>query len=547
MFPFLYRLLRKLEIKRALRDKEAAAGKLETKTPYRKIPKQRGVVIFGEYQYESKFHRMYFEELNALTLLTRFLHKKRYPEVGKDYIDYMNYFGAVRHLFPLTKISSTGKKMRVTHISSVHHAKMYVAISYESIHCAEHSKWREGYIAIYHPIANSQIYDFAFKFKSGVRFFDICTERAKHGQTLVGLEDGNIQLIKIPFPNVVKSTTISNKHACPVVQVHWLSDWYGRDITDVRGNVMTPEGVPRFVSFATDGIVKFWLIRRLIGFVVYITIHFQDAIIPQLLESPRCVKVTCMSIEYHDRSLIYMGASDGKFYKYDTMLHPQTFLFVHKAHDGRVNDVAVNYFNKDVCLSGGQDGLVHLWRGNGSRPLWTYFLGFPVVCIRWSRTVSYIWAVITRDRYVRVYNLERNFHKPLACHQVMARAYCETLEFHDTLHLIYMADSLANVYVFKITRMILEPEVVEHEYSWDIDDPVDDGKDPFTRTRDRLKVALDRNDILVSALLPIDVKGTLEKKVESSRKMFGLNPKAESWMCWKQEGREKRPCGIGKV
>lgn len=526
------RLMRKLELKRTIKDKVKFVSKkdkkkkanLQGKKSKEVLPKQRRVTVVKDpYRKEGRLYNHYTEEMSRLTLVGRLIHQKQNVNVGMDFINFEDYDDKDRSLFPLKKMPFLGAGLfRVTHMSWTYHLKHNLAISYESEHSAAYSHWHEGYVVLYHPMANAGDYDKVYKFKSGVRYFDIAFEWINNGLMLVALEDGSIHLVKLPFPNVLKSTTAETKHSSPVVQVMWMPDWHGKEKVDAKGKPLPNVRVQRFLSYAEDGLLKFWWVRRYVGFTVYRTVHLHQQAISTDMDI-RYVSITCVGSDYHDRTLLYIGTRDGKIYKYNTMYPPQTFDCVLDAHVGPVIDIAINYYNRDVFLSGGQDGLVKLWRGNGPTPVWAYWVENPVSSIKWSHYTSYVWAVVTLDNTIQMYNLERHFHKPMTNQSVLEYSSCVKMEFHHKLHLLLIADNYCNVFVFKVPRTTIEPEEIEKELSWDTKKVKEEEKDSFTLQRERLKKALDRNEILMKACTRVNRGGIFEKQIKEALENKGGN------------------------
>lgn len=484
-----------------------------TKHEHKRIPKRRKLInIRDPYVSEERVYNHFVDEYKRLTIATRLIHHKQFSNLGWDFLVYEDNGDEEKKLFPLKKLPYFGsKESRITHLTWMPYLKHNLVISYESYRCGNNSKWHEGYIVLSYPMANTD-YDHVYKFSSGVRYFDVAREICNKRLMLVALEDGNIELVRIPFPNVIQSTTSVNKHKCPVEQVMWLLDWQEKN-----------QGVryQRFLSYGADGELKLWCHRPHIGFTVYRTLHMEK--LSKIHElTPRYRKITCVGSHYYDRTLFYIGSEDGKIYKYNTLYPVNKYGCILNAHRGAVTAIAVNSFNRDVFLSGGADGMVKLWRGNGDTPIWGYWLINPIADIKWSPFTSYVWTVVTRDNFVHIYNIEIHFHDPMTSQHVLPYSSCVKVEFHPVHRLLMIADNYCNVFALKINRMAIEPEIVDKEEHWDPRKPVqDDDGLSFSEQRERLRRVLDKNEILVKSCARINKDRTFEKIV--SRAKVGRN------------------------
>lgn len=479
----------------------------------KRIPKLRKLTnVQDPYVSEKRVYKHYVDEYKRLIIANRLIHHKQFTTVGWNFLEYEDNDDKEMSLYPLNKLPYFGsKESRITHMSWVPHLKHNLVISYESDQCAINSQWRGGHIVFSDPMSNVD-YDHVYKFTSGVRYFDICNR----GFMLVALEDGSILLVKIPFPRVIESTTTATKHSSAVLQVMWLTDWEGGNKWNEDGQEVPNVKYQRFLSYGEKGELKLWWHRPHIGFTLYRTLHLD--VLSDISElTPRYRRITCVGSHCHDRSLLYIGSEDGKIYKYNTLYPVNTFDCILNAHRGPVTIIVVNLWNRDVFLSGGDDGMVKLWRGNSCTPIWGYWLVNPIADIKWSPFSSYVWTVVTRDNFVHIYNLECHFHEPMTSQHVLPYSSCVKVEFHQVNPLLMIADNYCNLFALKISRMAIEPEIVVKEDNWDPrkTEEEDDGCS-FTQQRERLKRVLDKNEILVKSCTRINRGAMFEKQVKEA-------------------------------
>ncbi|KAL1454048.1 hypothetical protein WDU94_010341 [Cyamophila willieti] len=525
--------MRRLEIKRALADDDSDDDllnvddekeiKLYPKRSMEKVPKLKKVTDLTEpppiEKKERKYYDTYFNELKVITYLSRVLYQEMHREKLDEYLNFNDYGDKARSLFPLIKVPYfSSKRFKVTHVTWVYHMKKSLAISFESYENLGTSKWSEGYIVVYQPFACPEDRDFVLSFKTGVRYFDFSHDYDNKMFILVGLQCGSIQMLKLPFPNVIRETSSVTKHNSAVVQVVWMSDWVIplKGKLDAKGNPLKLRH-QRFASSSEDGMLKFWYVVRYVGFVVYKTVNLHQVTSPNTHFQMRHIGISAMGSDYHDRSMYYLGTTDGKIYKHCSDDGARSFRCIVNAHRGVVLDIAVNYYNRDVILSGGSDGVVKLWKDNSKKPVWAYFMENPIASIAWSHQQSYVWAVATKDNQVRVFNLERDFHEPMTIQTVLRQSVCAKIEFHHSLSILLLADDETGVILFKLSRMAVEPEEVEKEMAFATDKKEEGGQeDPFLIQRARLQKAIVRNEIILRTLTPVNIKRNFEKKILAS-------------------------------
>jgi dynein intermediate chain 1, axonemal len=124
-----------------------------------------------------------------------------------------------------------------------------------------------------------------------------------------------------------------------------------------------------------------------------------------------------------------------------------------------------------VFLSCSADWTVKIWDHNYPHPILSFDLGNAVGDVAWAPYSSTVFAAVTSDGKVHVFDLAENKHEPLCEQKVVKRAKLTHVCFNQHDPIVIVGDDRGGVNSLKLSpnlRKIHEPrneegEVIEHD------------------------------------------------------------------------------------
>ncbi|XP_056157734.1 dynein, axonemal, intermediate chain 1, paralog 2 [Lampris incognitus] len=261
---------------------------------------------------------------------------------------------------------------------------------------------------------------------------------------VVGFYDGCVavynmkeEAVQQPF---CKSTAKGGKHTDPVWQVRWQKD----DMDNNRN----------FYSVSSDGRVVSWtLVKNELIFTDIIKLSLEGAV----CEGPDDMKQPSMacgtSFDFHKQIdyLFLVGTEEGKIHKCSKAYSSQ-FLETYDAHNMAVDAVKWNYFHQKVFLSCSSDWTVKMWDHTINTPMFTFDLNAPVGDIAWSPYSSTVFAAVTTNGKVHVFDLSINKYKAICQQLVVAKKTKLThIEFNPVYPILIVGDDKGYVTSLKLS------------------------------------------------------------------------------------------------
>ncbi|KAI5746067.1 hypothetical protein M8J76_016901 [Diaphorina citri] len=278
--------------------------------------------------------------------------------------------------------------------------------------------------------------------KSGVMCFDF---HHTHSSFLaVGLYDGSVRVfntaLSIKQPQY-RSDSVLNKHQGVVWEVVW-----GKDMSD---------GEMNFFSVSSDGRIFNWILlqnqlQKNLILNLYLAIDPVPAPDGNLIQLKACGT----AIAFHpDRSDIFLiGTEEGKIYQCSTV-YPSVYLCEYQAHHMPVHALSFNYYNSSIFLSCSADWRVKIWEDGRLEPLFVFDLGCSVGGVKWAPYSSSVFAAVTRDSKVWVYDVNVNKYHPVCCQQVTSskKFQLTRLSFNYKLPVLIVGDDKGYLTTLKLS------------------------------------------------------------------------------------------------
>lgn len=389
-------------------------------------------------------------------ILERMVNQNTFDEIAQDFKYYEDdaddYRDQEGTLLPLWKfIFEKSKKLSVT---SLAWNKKYVdlfAVAYGSY---DFLKQARGLILLY-SLKNPSYPEMIYNTDSGVMSLDIHPDYPN--LIAAGFYDGTVGVFNTA-ENIQTAKYTSNakngKHTDPVWQVKWQKD-------DLDGNM-------NFFSVSSDGRVVSWtIIKSELLFTEIVTLSIEST--PGESQDSGVVATlgcgTCFDFNKQQDHMFLVCTEEGKIHKCSKAYINQ-FLDTIDAHHMAVYSVCWNTFHPKIYLTCSADWTVKIWDHNCRDPLFTYDLGSAVGDAAWAPYSSTVFAAVTADGKVFVFDLNINKYEPI-CEQTVVqkkKTKLTHIAFNSTYPIIIVGDDRGNVTSLKLSpNLRKKPKVKKGE------------------------------------------------------------------------------------
>ncbi|CCW66087.1 unnamed protein product [Phytomonas sp. Hart1] len=254
-----------------------------------------------------------------------------------------------------------------------------------------------------------------------------------------GLYDGAVCVFDLHIKDeprhqkpIYSATVRTGKHTEPVWQLYWLDD----------------PSVLSFNSISTDGRLTNWQLHKkeLVSKDIMILRTDTVALDPEgmLLNYLRGM---CM-----DQSPVYgqmvVGTQEGV-----VMLCTANVQNLERfeGHNMAVYTVSWNPYHPDVFISCSEDWTIKLWLKSSAMPLLTFDVGDAVGDVAWAPYSSTVFAAVTSNGKVIVFDLNQNKTEPLCVQTVVKNAKLTHVAFNRVNPILLVGDSRGTVLILKLS------------------------------------------------------------------------------------------------
>ncbi|XP_060073211.1 dynein intermediate chain 2, ciliary-like [Ylistrum balloti] len=394
---------------------------------------------------------------NAAQIVERMVNQNTYDDIAQDFKYWDDPSDEYREnegtLLPLWRFTfEKAKKLAVTSLCWNPKYKDLYAVSFGSY---DFMKQGNGMILFY-SLKNPSFPEFIYETDSGLMCLDVHPEHPY--LVVVGYYDGSVGVFNIECKEPVHRCTAKNgKHTDPVWQVRWQKD-------DLENN-------HNFYSISSDGRIVQWTIIK--NELIY-----QDVIqltLPEApAEGPDGTKVSTVgcgtAFDFHKKNdyMFLVGTEEGKIHTCSKAYSSQ-FLDTNLAHNMAVYQVRWNPWHPDIYITCSADWTVKIWEVSNKttvdtnsenvenvssrKALFTFDLNNSVGDVAWAPYSSTVFAAVTADGKVFVYDLNVNKYEPL-CEQMVAvkkKTKLTHIEFNPVYPIIIVGDDRGNVTSLKLS------------------------------------------------------------------------------------------------
>ncbi|MEW5300579.1 MAG: hypothetical protein WDW36_003498 [Sanguina aurantia] len=426
----------------------------------------------------------------SLRILDRMANQNMYEEISMDYKYWDDASDAFRpgegSLLPLWKFTNEKAKRRA--VTSICWNPLYqdlFAVGYGSY---EFLKQGSGLISIY-SLKNPSHPEFSFGCESGVMALSFHPELAN--LLAVGCYNGAVLVFDVHSPSeepIYAANVRTGRHHDPVWDVFWQVDESQKAL--------------QFVSISSDGNVHQWILNKSeLTHESLMKLRIAEPALPPSAASapppaafaaaatasgnnpaPKAHKPPaegqpdegpglaaglaagcCMDFcKMPGQGSIYLvGTEEGSIHKCSKAYSSQ-YLTSFQAHHLSVYAVRWNHIHPRTFLSASADWTVKLWdTQDSSGPILSFDLNDSVGDVAWSPVSSTIFAAITDDGKVHVYDLAENKIMPLCCQKIVKKARLTKLAFNPRQPILLIGDDKGTVTSMKLSpnlRQASKPE-----------------------------------------------------------------------------------------
>ncbi|XP_035907481.1 dynein intermediate chain 2, ciliary isoform X1 [Anopheles stephensi] len=414
----------------------------------------------------EEFNKRY---LQACQIIERMVNQNIYDEIAQDYRYWEDPSDEFREeegtLLPLWKFSyERTKKMCVTDLCFNTLYYDLFAVCFGTLDFMKQNA--EGAVCLF-TIKNPSFPDYRIATESGAMCCDI---HPKYPYLIaIGLYDGNVIVYNLQVGTkegpVYISHGVNGKHAECVWEIKW-----GPDMQD---------GEINFFSVSADGKVFNWvLMQNKLAITTIITLFLELDHVSGPDGSTLRLKGsgTCMVFHPHNPEIFLVGTEEGFIFKCSTA-YSSKYLMTYHAHYLPVHRMDYNKFNSNIFASCSGDWRVKIWEDMRPEPLFIFDLGSSVGDVKWAPYSSTVFAAVTTEGKVFVFDLNVNKYKAICTQAIVSKRKNKLtrLAFNQKLPFIIVGDDKGTTITLKLspnlrvkTKMgkkagVVDPQLLESQ------------------------------------------------------------------------------------
>ncbi|ORX84558.1 WD40 repeat-like protein [Anaeromyces robustus] len=323
------------------------------------------------------------------------------------------------------------------------------------------SKQGPGLIACF-TLKNPSYPEFVYNTNSGVMCLDFYEKTPS--LIAVGMYDGTVAVYDLARKSelpLYKSSTKTGKHTDPVWEVKWQKD-------DLYEH-------PNFFSISSDGKIIQWTLLKNELKKMDIIILRSDKELSIKTEDPKKIETenedeniraliekennedvafdyasgSCFDFNLQDDNVFVVGTEEGNIFKCSTSYNKQ-YLMTYEGHQMAIYCTKYNKFHPRIFLSASADWTIKLWDHDYDKPIITFDLNSPVSSIEWSPYSSTIFAAVTNEGKVYIFELNEKKYEPVCEQQIVKKAKLTHIRFNKYEPILLVGDDKGNIYSLKL-------------------------------------------------------------------------------------------------
>ncbi|KAG5177794.1 putative dynein intermediate chain [Tribonema minus] len=387
----------------------------------------------------------------VLKMLERMANQNAEDEIFQDFKYWEDASDQFREgegsLLPLWRFSTERtKKKQVTALCWNPRYPDLFAVGYGSY---DFLRQGSGLVACF-SLKNTGSPEYTLATESGVMCLDF--HPLHHSLLAVGCYDGTVMVFDVRQRRgapIYSSSIKTGKHTDPVWQVHWQCDEQPKELN--------------FYSVSSDGRVANWIMSKN---ELKMEPVMQLKLVGGAREEPEVrhplnglAGGCCFDFNRHAEHLFIVGTEEGRVHKCSKAYSGQ-YLQTYEGHNMAVYALRWNPFHPRVFLSCSADWTVKLWDHALPQPVMSFDLGNAVGDVCWSPYSATVFAAVTSDGKVHVFDLAQNKHEPICEQKVVKRSRLTHVCFNLRDPIIIVGDDRGGVNSLKLSpnlRKVHEP------------------------------------------------------------------------------------------
>jgi dynein intermediate chain 1 len=389
---------------------------------------------------------------SALKIMERLVNQNAQDEIFHDFKYYEDKGDEFREhgegvVMPLWTFATTRtNKKQVTSLCWNPRYNDLFAVGYGSY---DYLRQSSGMVCCF-SLKNTSYPEYIISVESGVMCLDF---HPQHPSLLaVGCYDGTVLVYDIKNRSnkpIYSSCPRSGKHSDPVWQICWRQD-------PTNNGSYSKEF--KFYSISSDGKVANWLMSKnelkmepvmFLKLVNPDNTRKEDSILEQPTSLSGLAGGSCFDFNTKLENLFLVGTEEGHIHECSKAYSGQ-YIKSYDGHHMGVHTIQWNPFHEDIFISCSADWTVKIWDHNSSQCLLHFDLGDDVGDVCWSPYSSTVFAAVTTDGKVHVFDLAQNKREPMCSQKVDKRALTKAA-FNRKEFVLIVGDDIGRVISLKLS------------------------------------------------------------------------------------------------
>ncbi|EAT36612.1 AAEL011310-PA [Aedes aegypti] len=389
----------------------------------------------------EEFNKRY---LQACQIIERMVNQNIYDEIAQDYRYWEDPSDEFREeegtLLPLWKFSyEKTKKMCVTDLCFNTLYYDLFAVCFGTLDFMKQGN--EGAVCLF-TIKNPSFPDYRITTESGAMCCDI---HPKYPYLIaVGLYDGNV---------IVYNLQVGTKE--PVYMSHGVNGKHSESVWELKWGPDMQDGEINFFTVSGDGRVFNWvLMQNKLAITTIISLFLDIDTVGGPDGSSLKLKGCGMCMVFHPNNpeTFLVGTEEGYIFKCSTA-YSSKYLMTYYAHYLSVHRMDYNKFNSNIFASCSGDWRVKIWEDMRPEPLFIFDLGASVGDVKWAPYSSTVFAAVTTEGKVFVFDLSVNKYKAICVQAVVSKRKnkLSRIAFNHKLPFIIVGDDKGTTITLKLS------------------------------------------------------------------------------------------------
>lgn len=159
---------------------------------------------------------------------------------------------------------------------------------------------------------------------------------------------------------------------------------------------------------------------------------------------------SCFDFHKFNWDIFIVGTEEGKIHKCLKSYNSQ-YILTFEGHLMGVYALRYNPFKANIFISASADWTVKIWDQDTTNPLLVFDLNSSVGDIAWSPYSSTIFAAVTADGKVYVFDLNESKYEPVCEQQITKKSKLTRVSFNQKQPVLLVGDDKGQIMSFKLS------------------------------------------------------------------------------------------------